>query len=82
MDHPDNASLLTNAAALLERARADERALEIEMTILQTRLESVREVVAALTGKPRVRRQRAPRLVETPPEAPERAVQNELEGAA
>jgi hypothetical protein len=82
MDHPDNASLLTNAAALLERARADERALEIEMTILQTRLEATREVVAALTGKPRVRRQRAPRLVETPPEAPERAPQPEMEGAA
>ena len=36
----DNASLLTNAAALLERARSDERALELEMTVLQTRLEA------------------------------------------
>jgi len=44
-------------------------------------LEATREVVAALTGKPRVRRQRAPRLVETPPEAPEPA-QREMEGAA
>jgi len=76
----DNASLLTNAAALLERARSDERALEIEMTILQTRLESTREVVAALTGRPRVRRQRAPRLVETPQEAPQPEL--EVEGAA
>jgi len=67
----ENADLLTNAAALLERARSDERALELEMTVLQTRLESTREVVAALTGKPRVRRQRAPRLVETPQEAPQ-----------
>jgi len=66
----ENADLLTNAAALLERARSDERALE-EMTVLQTRLEAVREVVAALTGRPRVRRQRAPRLVETPQEAPQ-----------
>ena len=74
----ENADLLTNAAALLERARSDERALELEMTVLQTRLESTREVVAALTGKPRVRRQRAPRLVETPQEAP----QPELEGVA
>ena len=67
----ENADLLTNAAALLERARSDERALELEMTVLQTRLEAVREVVAALTGKPRVRRQRAPRLVETPEPTPQ-----------
>jgi hypothetical protein len=72
----ENADLLTNAAALLERARADERALELEMTVLQVRLEATREVVAALTGKPRVRRQRAPRLVETPPEAAEMTPQD------
>ena len=76
MDHPDNASLLTNAAALLKRARNDEQTLELEMTVLQTRLEMMREVVAALTGRPRVRRQRAPRLVETPQEAPEMAPQD------
>ena len=68
MELPDNASLLTNAAALLERARADERALETEMTILQTRLEMVREVVAALSGKPRSRRGRP---VKPTPEQPQ-----------
>jgi hypothetical protein len=81
MDHPDNASLLSNAAALLERARADERALELEMTILQTRLEATREIVAALTGKPRMRRQRTARIVETPQET-ETAPQPEMELSA
>jgi len=38
--------------------------------------------VAALTGRPRVRRQRAPRLVETPQEAPEPAPQPEMELSA
>ena len=67
----DNADILTAACAAIERYRNEERLLEQEMACLQARLELVREFVAALTGKPRVRRQRAPRLVETPQEAPQ-----------
>ena len=66
----DNASILTTATQALERYKADERALEVEIAILQTRLELTREFVAALSGKPRTRRGRPPRLVEQPEEAP------------
>jgi len=66
----DNASILSNATQALERYRADERALETEIAVMQTRLELVREFVAALSGKPRARRGRPPRLVEQPEEAP------------
>ena len=66
----DNASILSAATAALERYRADERALETEIAVLQTRLELTREFVAALTGKPRTRRGRPPRLVEQAEEAP------------
>lgn len=54
----DNASLLTNACALLERYRTEERLLENEMAMQQARLEVLREVIAALSGKPRARRGR------------------------
>ena len=66
----DNASILTTATQALERYKADERALEVEIAILQTRLDLVREFVAALSGKPRTRRGRPPRLVEQAEEAP------------
>ena len=58
----DNASLLTNAASLLERYRAEERLLEQEIAVQQARLETVREVVSALSGKPRSRRGRPPKV--------------------
>ena len=54
----DNADLLTNAAAALERYRAEERLLELELSVLQARLELVREFTASLAGKPRIRRRR------------------------
>jgi hypothetical protein len=60
----DNASILSNACAALDRYRSDERAIEMEIAILTTRLEAVREFVAALSGKPRTRRPRTPRPVE------------------
>lgn len=63
----DDASLLTNAAALLERYRDDERQLAIELAIIQARLEHVREGIKALAGKPRTRRGRPPKLVEDAP---------------
>jgi len=66
----DNASILSAATAALERYRADERALETEIAVMQTRLELTREFIAALTGKARTRRGRPPRLVEQPEEAP------------
>ena len=78
MDHPDNASLLTNATMALERCRSELTAVESEIATLQVKRETLTEIVAILTGRPRVRRQRAPRLVETPQEAP----QPELEGVA
>jgi len=65
----DNASILSAATAALERYRNDERAMEVEIAILQTRLEATREFIAALTGKPRTRRGRPPRLVEHAEEA-------------
>jgi hypothetical protein len=60
----DNADILTAACAALERYKSDERALEVEIAILTTRLEAVREFVSALSGKPRTRRPRTPRPVE------------------
>jgi hypothetical protein len=60
----DNASILTAATQALERYRGDERALETEIAILQTRLELTREFVSALSGKPRARRGRPPRPAE------------------
>ena len=73
MSDTDNASILSNACAALERYRADERAIEMEMAILQARLDAVREFVSALSGKPRTRRPRTPRPVE-PTGAPEDAI--------
>jgi hypothetical protein len=64
MSDTDNASILTAATQALERYRADERALEVEIAILTTRLDAVREFVSALSGKPRTRRPRTPRPVE------------------
>ena len=58
----DNADLLTNAAAALERYRAEERVLELELSVLQARLELVREFTASLSGKPRTRRTRTSRV--------------------
>jgi len=69
MSDTDNASILTAATQALERYRADERALEVEIAILTTRLEAVREFVSALSGKPRTRRPRTPRPVEPAGEA-------------
>jgi hypothetical protein len=66
----DNASILSAATAAIERYRNDERAMEVEIAILQTRLEATREFIAALSGKPRARRGRSPRLVEQAEEAP------------
>jgi hypothetical protein len=65
----DNASILTAATQALERYRGDERALETEIAILQTRLELTREFVSALSGKPRARRPRQARPVEPAGEA-------------
>jgi hypothetical protein len=64
MSDTDNASILSAATQALERYRSDERALEVEIAILTTRLEAVREFVSALSGKPRTRRPRTPRPVE------------------
>jgi hypothetical protein len=58
--NPENADLLTNAAAALERYRLEEQQLESEISVQQARLELVREFVAALAGKPRARRSRPP----------------------
>jgi hypothetical protein len=60
----ENADILTAATVALERYRNDERAIELEMAILQARLDAVREFVSALSGKPRTRRSRTPRPVE------------------
>jgi len=60
----DNADILSAACAALDRYRNDERAIELEMAILQARLDAVREFVSALSGKPRTRRPRTPRPVE------------------
>jgi hypothetical protein len=60
----NNADILTAACAALDRYRSDERALEVEIAILQARLDAVREFVAALSGKPRARRGRPPRPAE------------------
>ena len=62
MDTSDNASLLTNACALLERSRAELQQLEIEMEGLKARRYALTEVVEALTGKPRTRRARQPKM--------------------
>ncbi len=60
----NNADILTAACAALERFRNDERLLELEMAVMQARLDAVREFIAALSGKPRIRRPRTPRPVE------------------
>ena len=60
----DNADLLTNAAAALERYRSEERVLELELSVLQARLELVREFTASLSGKPRARRSRTPKVAD------------------
>jgi hypothetical protein len=56
----DDASLLTNAAALLERYRVEAQELDAEIAQRQERLSVLREVIEVLTGKPRTRRGRAP----------------------
>jgi len=65
MTTPDNADLLTNAAMLLERYRA-------ELPALEARADFLREVIAALViGSRTTRRGRPPKLVEeTPMEMP------------
>jgi hypothetical protein len=65
----DNADILSAACAAIDRYRSEERAIELEMAILQARLDAVREFVSALSGKPRARRTRAPRPVEPTGEA-------------
>ena len=64
MSDTDNASILSSATQALERYRAEEQALTVEIAILTTRLELTREFVSALSGKPRTRRPRTPRPVE------------------
>jgi hypothetical protein len=64
MSDTDNASILSNACAALDRFRNDERLLELEMAVMQARLDAVREFISALSGKPRTRRPRTPRPVE------------------
>lgn len=54
----DDASLLTNACALLDRYRADLPELEADIAARQARADIMREAIDALTGKPRIRRQR------------------------
>ena len=58
----DNASLLTNACALLERSRLELQATDIEIATLQARREMLAEVVSTLSGKPRSRRGRPPKV--------------------
>lgn len=65
MDTTDNASLLTNAATLLERSRIEVQDLETDieglrcqMEVLRARREVLNEVIGALSGKPRTRRAR------------------------
>jgi hypothetical protein len=61
----ENADLLTNATATAEWGREEERLLETEITVLQAKLELMREVNSRLTGRPKSRRARpAPKLVE------------------
>jgi hypothetical protein len=63
----ENHDLLTNASIALERYRAEEQLLEVEVSIAQAKLEQVREFVAALSGKRRAGRPRKPpELVEMP----------------
>ena len=66
----DNASILSNATALLERLRNELQATDIELAMMQAKRDVLIEVVSALSGKPRTRRGRPPRLVEQPEEAP------------
>jgi hypothetical protein len=70
MSNIENADLLTNASVALERYRAEEQLLEVEVSIAQAKLEQVREFVAALSGKRRAGRPRKPpeplALVEMP----------------
>jgi hypothetical protein len=63
----ENADILTNASAALERYRSEERLLETEVTVMQARLELVREFISALSGKPRVRRPRSISVVNSQP---------------
>ena len=66
----DNASILSNATALLERLRNELQATDIELAMMQAKRDVLIEVVSALSGKPRTRRGRPPRLVEHAEEAP------------
>jgi hypothetical protein len=61
---PNGGELAANAARALERYRAEERALEAEITERVTRLAMMREFIAALTAAPRPSRK--PRVVEGP----------------
>jgi hypothetical protein len=58
----DNADLLTNAAALIERYRAEATSTSSEIDRLQARLEVLNETLDALTGtrRGRPRRKQAP----------------------
>ena len=62
MDQPDDASILSNATALIERYRAELQQLEIEMEGLKARRYCLEEVITALVGKPRARRGRPPKV--------------------
>jgi hypothetical protein len=64
MSDTDNASILSNAAALLERSRNELQATDIELAMLQAKRDVLIEVVSALSGRPRTRRSRTPRSVE------------------
>lgn len=66
MDTTDNASLLTNACALLEKSRNELQAVDIELAMLQAKRDVLTEVVYALSGGPRSRRGRPPKRPEAP----------------
>jgi hypothetical protein len=67
----ENHDLLTAASIALERYRAEEQLLEVEVSIAQAKLEQVREFVAALSGKRRAGRPRKPPEL-VPMEMPQR----------
>lgn len=78
----DNASLLSNACALLERSRAELQAADIEIATLQARREMLAEVVSALSGKPRTRRGRPAKQEQQQPQDDAAAIDAFAEVAA
>jgi hypothetical protein len=57
----ENDDLLANATAALSRFREEERQLENDLAAMGARLETIRQFIAALTGRVRPKRvRRAP----------------------